>query len=642
MSEGTGAAGANDQNIIAWTQFTPTTDFNDFTPWIDANGTQINIPNTTSNNPLWLRYENKNNRTDDRFIANLTQVITPVENLNITSRLGYDYEYDERLLTNRVGTITRLTGTFDVDAIQRRQINWDGIVDYSANFGDIQITGLAGFNYNARVFDRERLQAQDLAVPELLNPAASQTTVPLRGFSESRLMGLYGQVDLGYKNWLTLTLTGRNDWSSTLPLDNNSYFYPSVSSAFVFTDAFDIANNIISFGKLRASWAQVGNTADPYALDFRFFPEATADGQYSLNLNFPFNGQLGLNKTNTIPNVALIPERQTSVELGTELQLLDGRVGLDLNYYTTSNENQIIDQPIPQSTGFSLQTVNAAKLKTSGFEITLDAEVVNSGGILWNSTVNFSTNEVSVNGLGTEFTLLPGSSAFSSVQVTAVDGGSVEIRGIPWERDSVTRRPLINPNTGRRIPGEAKSFGGVFPDAIWGFTNQISYKGVTLSVTIDGKIGGKLKSATVESLWDSGFTTETVANRQGTFIDLDGVIKNEDGTVRANDVPVRSAETFWENLSSGSITEHSIFDADFIKLREVGLSYNFPPILVNRTPFSAIQVGVEGRNLALLYSKVPHIDPEANLFGSGAAGFGVERNAVPSTRSIGANVRLRF
>ena len=393
---------------------------------------------------------------------------------------------------------------------------------------------------------------------------------------------------------------------------------------------------------MRASWAQVGNTADPYALDFRFFPEATADGQYSLNLNFPFNGQLGLNKTNTIPNVALIPERQTSVELGTELQLLDGRVGLDLNYYTTSNENQIIDQPIPQSTGFSLQTVNAAKLKTSGFEITLDAEVVNSGGMLWNSTVNFSTNEVSVNGLGTEFTLLPGSSAFSSVQVTAVDGGSVEIRGIPWERDSVTRRPLINPNTGRRIPGEAKSFGGVFPDAIWGFTNQISYKGVTLSVTIDGKIGGKLKSATVESLWDSGFTTETVANRQGTFIDLDGVIKNEDGTVRANDVPVRSAETFWENLSSGSITEHSIFDADFIKLREVGLSYNFPPILVNRTPFSAIQVGVEGRNLALLYSKVPHIDPEANLFGSGAAGFGVERNAVPSTRSIGANVRLRF
>ena len=134
---GTGAAGANDQNILGWTTFTPTTDFNSFRPWIDESGNQINVPNNTTNNPFWIRNENINRRDDDRFIANMTQVITPIENLNITSRLGYDYEYDERLITNRVGTITALTGTYDVDVILRKQFNWDAIVDYTKTIGDI-------------------------------------------------------------------------------------------------------------------------------------------------------------------------------------------------------------------------------------------------------------------------------------------------------------------------------------------------------------------------------------------------------------------------------------------------------------------------------------------------------------------------
>ena len=641
-SKGTGAQGANDENIIGWTNFTPTTDFNNFDPWKDASNNQINTPDPTTNNPLWIRHENINERTDDRFIANLTQVITPIENLNITSRLGYDYEYDERLITNRVGTITRLTGDYRVDVIRRTQLNWDLITDYSREFGDISVKGLLGFNYNSRVFDREQLLASDLAVPELFNPSASQTTTPTRDFSESRLIGLYGQVDIGYKNWLTASLTGRNDWSSTLPKDNNSYFYPSLSVAFVFTDAFGISNKILSFGKLRASVAQVGNTANPYALKFRFFPEAVADGQYGLDLNFPFLGQLGFNKTGTIPNATLVPEQQNSIEIGTEIQLFDGRIGLDLNYYTTKNKNQIINQPIPESTGFGQRTVNAADVTTSGVELSLNAQVLEIKGFEWNTTVNFSTNKVKVDALGAEFTVLPGSSAFNSVQIVAKNNGSVEILGIPYLRDSASGRPLIDPNTGRRMPGEARTFGSVFPDAIWGFINTFTYKGFTLNVTIDGRIGGKLKSASVESLWDAGFTTETAENRLGTYIDLEGVIDNGDGTTRDNDIPVRSTETFWGNLSTGSVTEHSIFDSDFIKLREIGLSYNFPRTITSKTPFSSIQLGIEGRNLALLYSKVPHIDPESNLFGSGSAGFGVERNNVPSTRSVGFNVRLTF
>ncbi len=639
-SKGTGAAGANDQNVIQWNQFTPSTDFNNYDPWKDASGNQINQPNIFNNNPLWLRYENRNERVDDRFIGNFSHVIRPIENLNITSRLGYDYEYDERLISNRVGTVTRLTGEYFIDVIKRTQLTYDAIADYTRQFGDIEVKGLVGYQYNQRIFEREQLTAQDLAIPELFNPAAAQTTIPSRDFSEARLMGLYTQFVIGYKNWLTVELSARNDWSSTLPLDNNSYFYPAVNVAWVFTDALGISNNVLSYGKLRASWAQVGNTTGPYQLDFRFFPETEADGQYGLNLNFPFQGQLGFNKTNTIPNQQLVPEEQTSLEFGTELTFFDGRFSLDATYYETENKNQIISQPIPESTGFGARVVNGGVVNTSGVEITLEAKVLEIGDLSWNSTVNFSQNKVEFEDLGAETFLF--SSGFNSVQVVAVEGGSLEVLGIPYLRDSATGRPLIDPNTGRRLPGAARTFGQVIPNYTWGWNNQINYKGVTLAFLIDGRVGGKLKSATVEGLWNSGFTEETAENRQGTYIDREGVIDNGDGTVRDNDVPLRSTEDFWASLNNNSVTEHSIFDADFIKLREVRLSYAFPRSFVETTPFTGIEVGVEGRNLALLYSKVPHIDPEANLFGAGAAGFGVERNAVPSTRSFGFNVRLTF
>ena len=646
--EGTGAAGANDQNIIPWTQFTPSTNFNWFKSRIDESGNQINTPAPDANNPFWLREENINRRNDDRFIGSITQIISPVDNLNITSRIGYDYNNDKRLITNRVGTITALTGTYDVDNLVREQFNWDLIADYTADISsDISLTGILGYNYNQRILRRERLQASDLAVPELFNPGASQTTTPTRGFSETRLQGVFGQIQIGYRDYLTLELSARNDWSSALPLDNNSYFYPAVTTAFIFTDALDIGSDFFTFGKLRASWAQVGNTTNPYALDFRFFPETEANGQYGLDLNFPFLGQLGFNKTARIPNANLLPEEQTTIEMGAELRFFNDRLGLDVTWYQTENSNQILNRPIPESTGFAEQTVNGGTLENTGIEITLDGNIINSDALRWNSIINFSTLDIKVSDLGANRFLLPNASAFSSVQVVAENNGSVEITGIPYLRDSVTGRPIIDPTTGRRRADQVRSLGNVFPDMTWGWTNQFSYKGFTLSVTVDGQIGGKIKSATVENLWDAGFTVETAENRSGTYIDRSGIIieTDADGNVtrRDNDVPVRSTADFWETLDGGvSITEHSVFDADFIKLREIGFSYSLPQSILNSTPFNSIQVGVEGRNLALLYSKVPHIDPEANLFGAGGGPGGVERSAVPSTRSLGFNLRLVF
>jgi outer membrane receptor protein involved in Fe transport len=542
-----------------------------------------------------------------------------------------------------VGTIQRATGTFRNDVIQRRQLNVDVIGTYFWNVNsDFNVDFLAGWNFNRRVFELDRIDGEDFVVPELFVPSNTLTSASDRDFTEQKLFGVYGQAVMSYKDWLTLTLTARNDWSSTLPSSDNSYFYPSASLAWVFTDALGISGNVLSYGKFRASLAQVGNDGAPYQLLFRFFPATVATGQYSLNLNFPFQGQSGFNKTNTIPNAALVPEEQTSYEFGVELQFFEGRLGLDMAYFNSENKNQILNVPIPETTGFAQRTVNVGQVTQEGVEITLNADVVRSSNFNWSTTVNFSHVESIVDELteGTDRVII--ASAFNSVQLVAVPGKEFQLFGIPWEREPTTGRPVINEADGTRIPGIARTYGSVFPDFTMGTNNTFSYKGLALNVTVDWSNGGLLRSATVENLWTGGFTDETVRNREGTFIDTEGVIVNDDGTFRDNDVPLRSAADLWQSLDDNSISEPPVFDATYVKLREVGLSYTLPANLFTNSFVSGVQVGVEGRNLALLYTKVPHIDPEASLFGAGADGFGIERSGVPSTRGIGFNVRVTF
>ncbi len=643
VSEGTGVAGANDPNIISFNQYVRTIDFRDYVPWIDDAGNQLGLVSNDDNNPYWIQHENKNDREDDRFLGNFELTFTPIDRLNFIGRVGYDFDVDERLITNRVGTVTVLTGDFENTVIQRNQLNVDIIGNYFMNLNeDLTLSVLGGWNFNRRIFERDIILATDLSIPELFAPTNALVSNPDRDFSEQKLFGVYGEAVLSYKDFLNLTLTARNDWSSTLPLDNNSYFYPSASLAFVFTDGLNMAGSVLSYGKLRASIAQVGNDAAPYLLDFTFEPRSVATGQYGLDLSFPFDGRLGFRKTNVIPNQDLVPEEQTTIEFGAELRFFEGRLGFDIAYFTSENKNQILNVNIPESTGFAQRTLNVGQVTQEGVEITLDADIIQTPNFRWNSIVNFSHVESTVDELieGTERIVI--ASAFNSVQLVATPGKEFQLFGFQYEKDPVSGRPLIDPETGRRIPGESGNFGSVFPDFVMGTVQTISYKGFTLNATVDWNQGGLIRSATVESLWDGGHVIETAVGREGTFIDTEGVIMNDDGTTRENDVPLRSARDFWEEFSSSSVSEATVFDATYVKLREVGLSYSLPASMFENSFIGGLQVGVEGRNLALLYTKVPHIDPEANLFGAGADGFGIERNVTPSTRSFGFNARITF
>ena len=643
-SEGTAAAGANDPNIIGLSSFSSNLDQRLFDPWIDDAGNQINQTEPTANNPLWIRNENRNDRDDSRLLANMSVTYTPIENLDIIGKIGYDFDQDNRFLSNRKGTAQRIQGDFTVDKINDIQLNSDIIARYGLDISpDFSFSILGGFNYNRRKLESETLGSTNLLIPELFDPGNTELNVAGRSFSEQVLFGAYTSIDLSYKDWATLTLTGRNDWSSTLPLDNNSYFYPSASLAFVFTDAFNIPENkILSYGKLRASYAQVGNDTGPYQLDFNFFPISVATGQYGLDANFPFDGRLAFAKSNTIPPDDLRPERQNSYEVGAELDFFDYRLGLDIAYFKSENKDQILALPIPQSTGFASLRTNVGQVNTSGIEFTVDAVPLNFKNFKWNTAVNYSAPRTKVIKLaeGVDRVLL--SSAFNSVQVVAAEGGGIELLGVPFLRDSTTGRPLINPDNGTRLAGESETLGSVLPDFNMGFVNSFDIFGVNLSFTVDWRSGGVMKSSTVENLQTGGLVTETLLNREGTFIDREGVIDNGDGTVRDNDIPLASAQAFWTSLDDNSIAEAFVFDASFVKLREVAINYTLPQSLLGNTFLDRLTIGVEARNIALLYSKVPHIDPESNLFGSGRDGWGVERANVPTPRSIGINLKAAF
>lgn len=643
QSQGTGVAGGNDPNVFGLVGFIRSTNFKNFKPWIDENGNQLGSAGAFDNNPFWIQHENKNERNDERFLGNFETTYSPIQELNFTARIGYDFDQDNRLITNRVGTRSRATGDFTIDKINRTQLNVDLIATYFKDFGsNLNLKVLGGFNYNKRGLSAETLFSQSLSIPELFNPSNALSNVPTRAFAEQVLFGGYGEASLSYKEWATLSITGRNDWTSTLPADNRSYFYPSASLAVVVTDALGMKSKVLNYGKLRASLAQVGNDTNPYQLDFNFIPVAVATGQYSLNQNFPFNGRLGFQAQNRIPPANLLPERQTTFEVGAELQFLDSRLTLDVSYFNSSNKNQILAVPVPQSTGFATQTLNVGEVVQEGVEISLEAKVINTKNFKWNSIVNFTHNESTVKSLteGTERILI--ASEFNNIQVVAVPGREFQLFTTTYLSDPVSGRPIINPANGLRQSGPVATRGSVMPDFTMGFVNSFSYKGFTLSGTIDWRSGGLIHSATVQGLWTAGAVAETAVNREGTFIDTYGVLDNGDGTFRENDIPVRSAQTFWNNLAPGGAADATIFDASFAKLRELGLSYSVPQHILGTRFVKQLQVGVEGRNIALLYAKVPHIDPEANLFGAGADGFGVERAAVPSTRSIGFNVRLTF
>ena len=603
--------------------------------------------NNFNDSPWYTAEQTQAEQDVERFYGFAQIQAQATDWLNILGRVGMDSRNDNRFRAVPVGTLGAEDGSFLNDRLISRQLT-TGLLA-TANFDlneDLSLQAIVGHEYNSRTFERLTINGQGLNIPGLYAPG-NATSIPTSDDNTQRFYGAYGDVTLTYKGWATLNVTGRNDWSSTLPAEERSFFYPSVSTSFVFTDAFNIQNNIINYGKVRASWARVGSDTQPYQLAFNYFPVTNIRGQFGQGNTAPFLGQALFRASNQIPPQALTPEFTNSLEVGFDGEFWDGRIEVDFTYYDIETTDQILAVPTAEATGFGSKLVNFGDVENKGFELALTINPLRDGPVNWSTTFNFMENRFRVTRLPEGVDEVTIANSFSGFAVEATVGEDLGLTATTWARDSLSGRPLIDPTTGLRRAGETERVGNVNPDWNLGINNTITYKGIRLGFLIDIRKGGSILAGTTRNLRNLGLAAETAAGRTGSIVDTEGVIvvsTNADGTnvVRDNDVAV-TPEQFWTNYSSSTVLESSIFDASFVKLREVVLSYSLPASVIGKTPFKSITVGFEARNVALLWARTQHIDPEASLFQATSPAAGSEeRFGVPSTRSVGFNIGLGF
>lgn len=605
-------------------------------------GQQITLtPGRTGNNPYWVINNNKYSNTVDRIYGNAIITYSPVKWLTISDNVGTDYYYEFRRGVTRPGTIGALTGNFFTANLYNQIINNDLIITFNKQItNDFGLKVIAGHNVFENYFRREQSSAQNLTVDNLYSFANAAAVSTNNVSTKRRLVGVYGDIGFSFKNFLFLNVTGRNDWSSTLPVGKNSYFYPSISSSFLFSELLPKAT-WLNYGKLRASWANVGSDAAPYNLAFAYLTQPSAFAQYNLLVLFPFNGLLGYIVPNILPNPALKPQNQVTYEFGTEMKMFKNRVNLDVTYYNSKTDEQIINLDVPRSTGFFNQVINAGSIENKGIEVTLGVIPVRTKNFAWSVDMNFSKNK-QIAQLPAEVKNYSLQGGFSGLSIKTRSNEPFAIWGTAWQRDSLGNI-VIDANTGLRKTLGDQNLGNIFPDWTMGINNTITYKNLALSFLVDIREGGVLFSSTSASLRANGLAKETIENRGRVFIDNGVVLDPNTGKFIPNTVPVQSMQDFWTQFGTQN-TEANIFDASYVKLREVRLAYRFSNELLSRHAkfLKGVEIGLEGRNLWIIKSYVPHIDPEVNFFGSASLGEGVEFNSVPSSRSWGFNLRIKI
>jgi len=472
--------------------------------------------------------------------------------------------------------------------------------------------------------------------------------------TKRRLYGVYGSADLSYKGYLFLGGTYRTDWSSTLPLDNNSFSYPSVNLGFVFTDAFEITNNILSFGKVRLSYAEVGNDAGTYLTNSVF--QQTNIGASFATIQFPFNNGTvivpGFSEGNTIGNPNLQPEITKAYEAGIDIRLFNGRVGIDATYYNSTSESQILNTSVAPSSGFTTQVVNIGKISNKGVELQLNTTPLKIGAFRWDLSVNYTKNVNRVEELD------PGNTELVLVAQGLTPGLKLVV-GKPYGVFEATQalktadgKVVVGPDGIPLDDPDPVEIGSIQPDWYGGATSTFSYKGLSLGITMDTRQGGKVVSSTAAQLYFAGLAEETAFNDREEWIVPNSVVQtgtDDDGNpiYSPNSTPLTmygtgNVRNYWSQIQGGSRNEAVLLDASYLKLREVALRYTIPTALISKTPFKGITVGAVGRNLWLRTQGNNHfIDPEASAFGNGNA-QGYEFLGIPPQATYGFDLKIKI
>lgn len=524
---------------------------------------------------------------------------------------------------------------------------------------DLHLNAFVAHNLNQRQREQQSYIGTSLIDFNIIDIDNTTSVLNNGGdFFKRRLIGVLGEVQLSYKNYLTLTANGRNDWSSTLPIANRSFFYPALQAAFIFTDAFGLNSNVLNFGKLRASWAKTGQDADPYLLNVTY----GLNPQFvSQSVQFPFKGIPGATLGNlpgtddVVPNPNLTPEFTRTIEVGTELEFFGGRGTLNLAYYSSETTNGIAQQSFPAVSGYTQYLTNFGTITNKGVEVTVGVTPVSlKNGFNWTINANFTHNKNVVKSLaaGVDEVVIRNLFAGGITPVLRPGQEYGIMRGTVNDRDDEGNL-LIDPTNGQMIRAAQPAIvGNPNPDFIAGLTNTFTYKGITLSALFTWRQGGDIYSTTINNQLGRGVTKDT-EDREMNWV-IPGVIGDvnthqpiltAEGNKIPNNIQVEVNDLYFgETFATNSADEWAVFDATTFRLQEASLGYALPKSLLSKTPFGNVSITFTGRNLWYLAPNVPkhsHFDPETSTFGtSNASGF--EFDNVPSTRRYGVNLRLTF
>jgi TonB-linked SusC/RagA family outer membrane protein len=606
-------------------------------------------------NPWYVLNEHGNSLNEDRIFGNIGLDYAFNEWITATLRIGSDVsnaQIDQwRAITtmegNNASNSNSDAGRVSNQSIFRREFNTDLLVNFVRDINeDIEFKGLVGWNVNQRNSTSLFAQVIGLDIPYFYHISNSSATPTVdESKSMRRLMGAFASVDLGYKDYLYLTLTGRNDWSSTLPKGNNTYFYPGVNLSFIFTELVDL--NFLPFGKLRAGWAQTGNDADPYDIYSVFISANQFDG--FRNLNYPLAGNINaFELSNQIGNPNLSPEITTEFEIGTDLRFFNNRVGVDFTYYNKNITDLIWPVSLPYSTGFSTQIMNLGNITNKGVELLLSATPVKTKDFRWDIYFNFTKNNNELVELteGLDQVSLGGLSTITFVAKPGHPIGLIE--GIVPLTDG--NGNIVVDNNGIPVADEEKEiYGDAQYDFMFGVTNNLKYKNFTLSFLIDVRQGGLMYSRTADIQYFAGTAPQTLYNDRQPFIVPNSVVQT---STDANGDPIYEENThaitndvlytYW-GAGGTELDKAFVIEKSFVKLREVVLTYNLPNKWFEKTPFSNAQFSLIGRNLLLFTPEdQTFIDPELTTFGNDLNADYGEFSASPTTRSFGASLRFSF
>lgn len=592
---------------------------------------QFNYNYNWHDNPYFTMNENTNAFDKDRLFGNVRADLQLTDDLSLMLRTGMDYFNDLRASKRAYSTQRFARGQYREDDIYFKEQNTDFILSYDKELPDDFSMGLSfGGNIRKEENRYKRISANSLSVPGIYNFENSAEPLSKTQFrSDKKVNSLYAFANFSYKNLLFLDITGRNDWSSTLPEDNNSYFYPSVSVSAIVSDMLKLPQSV--YFKLRGGWAVVGNDTDPYVLRNTF------------SFNEPFGNFQRVNASDILRNENLKPEEAASIEVGADLRLFNNRLGLDVTYYDSTVENQILTLPVSNTSGFGSRIINAGEIQNTGLEVVLNAVPVQTENFRWSTDINFTRARGKVISLADGLDTYEQSSNYINVLAKVGERmGDVYGTGLVKVDDPNSEffgQVLHNEDGFSLRDPELRNLGNYNPDFTLGIQNTFSYKGFNLGVLFDWRQGGVINSRTVLIGGTSGLMDFTAVGREEGIIS-EGVIQNEDGSYRPNDVRLSGRDYYWWRYNRGN-EEIGMFDASFVKLREVKLGYNLPSKLLNNTFLQSVAISLVGRNLAL-WTENPHFDPEVISFNGGTIVPGVEDMATPSARSYGFNLNLKF